>query len=214
MLDRVDGTKKWSHTPMKDYQKPKLTARIWKTLLSVLITSVIYKYLCGGRNPCFALIGAVYGIGSQFQEGFYNGFNRFIGTFVGGFLVIPFHWLYINQPFGLPDWIWLVLGLILVIWCNLALGADSAIQPGTVIYFVVLFTVGKERVVSYTFARIADTGVGVFIALFLTMIRPSKADKEKGLTFSSWWLQIKYSFFFFKEKNRKARKQEEKDFGM
>ena len=126
---------------------------MWRTALVVLITSVIYEYPLGGRNPCFALIGAVYGIGSQFEEGFHNGINRVIGTLVGGLLVIPFHWLYISQPFGIPDWIWLVAGLCLVLWCNFALGADSAIQPGIVIYFVVMFTVGKERVFLYTIAR-------------------------------------------------------------
>ena len=60
--------------------------------------------------------------------------------------MIPFYELYISQPFGVPDWIWLVSGLCLVIWCNFALGADSAIQPGSVIYFVVIYTVA----VSYT----------------------------------------------------------------
>ena len=121
---------------------------MWRTALVVLITSVIYEYPLGGRNPCFALIGAVYGVGSQFEEGFHNGINRVIGTLVGGLLVIPFHRLYTSQPFGIPDWIWLVTGLCLVLWCNFALGADSAIQPGIVIYFVVMFTVGKERAFS------------------------------------------------------------------
>lgn len=66
--------------------------------------AVIYEYPLGGRNPCFALIGAVYGVGSQFEEGFHNGINRVIGTLVGGLLVIPFHRLYSSQPFGIPDW--------------------------------------------------------------------------------------------------------------
>ena len=118
---------------MKNFKSPRLTERMWRTALVVLVTSIIYKYPLDGRNPCFALIGAVYGVGSQFEEGFHNGFNRVIGTLVGGLLVIPFHGLYTSQPFGIPDWIWLVAGLCLVLWCNFALGADSAIQPGIVI---------------------------------------------------------------------------------
>ena len=153
MLDRAEVKNKWKLTPLKNFKSPRLTERMWRTALVVLITSIIYEYPLGGRNPCFALIGAVYGIGSQFEEGFHNGINRVIGTLVGGLLVIPFHWLYISQPFGIPDWIWLVAGLCLVLWCNFALGADSAIRPGIVIYFVVMFTVGKERVFLYTIAR-------------------------------------------------------------
>ena len=84
-----------------------------------------------------------------------------------------------NPPFGIPDWAWLVVGLSLVLWCNLALGADSAIQPGTVVYFVVMFTVGKERVVPYTIARIFDTGIGVLVALLLTILLPTRCDRKK-----------------------------------
>lgn len=122
MLDRAEVKNKWQLTPLKNFKSPRLTERMWRTALVVLITSVIYEYPLGGRNPCFALIGAVYGVGSQFEEGFHNGINRVIGTLVGGLLVIPFHRLYTSQPFGIPDWIWLVTGLCLVLWCNFALG--------------------------------------------------------------------------------------------
>ena len=193
----------------RHFQLPKLSARIWKTPLAVLVTAVIYEYLLGGRNPCFALMGAVYGVGAQFQEGFHNGFNRFIGTFVGGLLVIPFYTLYKTQPLGIPDWIWLVLGLLLVIRCNLALGADSAIQPGTVVYFVVMFTVGEERVVSYTIARIIDTGVGVLIALLLTMLHPSASDVEKGLSVRTLLRETRASFNSYLHNNRQSRRREQ-----
>ena len=175
MLELAEVKNKWKLTPVKNFKSPRLTARMWRTALVVMLTSIIYQYLFKGRNPCFALIGAVYGVGSQFEEGFHNGVNRLIGTIVGGILVIPFYWLYTNQPLGIPDWFWLVAGLCLVLWCNLALGADSAIQPGTVMYFVVMFTVGEERVLFYTVARILDTGGGVIIALLITILLPSKS---------------------------------------
>lgn len=213
MLELAEVKNKWKLTPMKNFKSPRLTERMWRTALVVLLTSVIYKYPLQGRNPCFALIGAVYGVGSQFEEGFHNGINRFIGTFVGGFLVIPFYWLYTNEPFGIPDWIWLVAGLCLVLWCNLALGADSAIQPGTVVYFVVMFTVGKERVLFYTIARILDTGGGVLIALFITILLPSKYDKENGLSFQNLWKQTVYAFQSYLNKNQMFREKEQENFG-
>ena len=65
MLDRAEVKNKWQLTPLKNFKSPRLTERMWRTALVVLITSVIYEYPLGGRNPCFALIGAVYGIGSH-----------------------------------------------------------------------------------------------------------------------------------------------------
>lgn len=213
MLDRAEVKNKWQLTPLKNFKSPRLTERMWRTALVVLITSVIYEYPLEGRNPCFALIGAVYGVGSQFEEGFHNGINRVIGTLVGGLLVIPFHGLYTGQPFGIPDWIWLVAGLCLVLWCNFALGADSAIQPGIVIYFVVMFTVGKERVFLYTIARILDTGFGVAITLLLYVLYPSKHDKENGVSLRTFRAEIKDSFQSYISKNRTMREKERENFG-
>lgn len=213
MLELAEVKNKWKLTPVKNFKSPRLTARMWRTALVVMLTSIIYQYLFKGRNPCFALIGAVYGVGSQFEEGFHNGINRLIGTIVGGVLVIPFYWLYTNQPFGISDWFWLVVGLCLVLWCNLALGADSAIQPGTVMYFVVMFTVGEERVLFYTIARILDTGGGVIIALLITILLPSKYDKENGLCFFSLRKQIAYAFRSYLNKNQIFREKEQENFG-
>ena len=202
------------HTaPRQIFRFPRITDRVWRSALVVLATAIIYEYLFQDRNPCFALIGAVYGVGSQFEEGFHNGFNRFIGTFVGGLLVIPFYTLYTNPLFGVPDWAWMVLGLCLVLLCNLALGADSAIQPGTVVYFVVMFTVGQERVVPYTIARIIDTGVGVLIALAITTVLPTKRDRENGLSFRSVFTHTGQAFQSYLHKNKKFREQEHENFG-
>ena len=215
MLDRAEVKNKWQLTPLKDFKSPRLTERMWRTAVVVLLTSLIYEYLIpGGRNPCFALIGAVYGVGSRFEEGFHNGINRLIGTFVGGILVIPFYMLYQKQPFGIPAFLWLAAGLCLVLWCNLALQADSAIQPGIVVYFVVLYTVGEERVVFYTLARILDTGIGVLISLLCYLLLPSKYDKEQGLSFRTMWKATKHAFQSYKDKNRLFREDEQKNFGM
>ena len=214
MLDKAQVPDKWQLTPLKNFKSPRIRARMWRTALAVLITAVVYEYLLSERNPCFALIGAVYAVGSQFEVGFHNGINRVIGTLVGGLLVIPFYELYTSQPFGIPDWIWIVSGLCLVIWCNFALGADSAIQPGSVIYFVVIYTVGTERVIPYTIARILDTGCGVLITLLLYVLWPSKYDREKGVSLRTFWTETKYAFKSYINKNRKSRKKERENFGV
>ena len=131
----------------KHFKSPRLTERMWRTALVVIITSIIYEYALGGRNPCFAL------------------------------------------------------------------GADSAIQPGIVIYFVVMFTVGKERVFLYTIARILDTGAGVLIALALYILHPSRHDREKGLSLRTFRAGIKDSFQSYMNKNRVSREKERENFG-
>ena len=209
----TDAPDSQNTAPRQKFRFPRITDRVWRSALVVLATAIIYEYLFQNRNPCFALIGAVYGVGSQFEEGFHNGFNRFIGTFVGGLLVIPFYTLYTNPLFGIPDWAWMVIGLCLVLLCNLALGADSAIQPGTVVYFVVMFTVGQERVVPYTIARIIDTGVGVLIALAITTVLPTKRDRENGLSFRSVFTHTEQAFQSYLHKNKKFREQEHENFG-
>ena len=159
---------------------PAIGKRVYKTCLSALIVALFYHYVLGGRNPCFACIGAVYGMGSSFKEGFQHGFNRFVGTLLGGLLVIPFYWLCLNAPQVIP-WIpvefYMVAGLFCVMALNLAFGATSAIQPGTVVYFVVMYTQPENSYVSYTIARIIDTGVGAMVSLGLSFVFRSSADK-------------------------------------
>ena len=159
---------------------PRLGMRVGKTLLSVFLVDCTYHYLFGGRNACFACIGAVYAMGNHFHEGFKFGFNRFVGTLFGGLIVIPFYWLYYNQPFGLPQEIYLVLGLLCLLHLHIWSGATTAIQPGAVIYFVVLFTQPVSGYIPYTVARVIDTGVGAAFSLVLNLLLPSRLDKRRG----------------------------------
>ena len=80
-------------------------------------------------------------------------------------------------------------------------------------YFVVMFTVGEERVLFYTVARILDTGGGVIIALLITILLPSKYDKENGLCFFSLRKQIAYAFHSYLNKNQIFREKEQENFG-
>ena len=166
------------------FHLPKIGMRVFKTLLSVLLVALTYDYLLGGRNPCFACIGAVYAIGNHFHEGFKFGFNRFVGTLFGGLIVIPFYWLYYNQPLGIPKEIFLTLGLLCLMYLHILSGATTAIQPGAVIYFVVLFTQPATSYVSYTIARVIDTGIGAAFSLILNLFLPSRLDKQHGFDLS------------------------------
>lgn len=169
---------------MTRFRKPKIEKRALRTCGSALIVALVYQYLLGGRNPCFACIGAVYGMGNSFKDGFQNGFNRYVGTLFGGLLVIPFYWLYTHTPLGIPAAVYMILGLFCVILLNISFGAYTAIQPAAVVYFVVMFTQPATGFISYTIARIIDTFVGVTVSLAITCFFPTKFDKEEGISIS------------------------------
>lgn len=153
---------------------PKIGRRTVKSLAASTLVALLYSIT--DRNPCFACIGAVYGMGSSFQGGLQSGGNRFIGTLIGGILAIPFYWLIHLSGWPIPEWIWLLVGLFFVLYIHQMFGATSAIQPGTVVFFVVIETVAPERYISYTIARVIDTGIGVVVALLINKLFPNPPD--------------------------------------
>lgn len=156
---------------------PRIGRRTVKTILSA--TLVAFAYGIFGFNPCFACIGAVYGMGSTFRGGLQSGGNRFLGTVIGGLFAIPFYWLTHLNDWPVPDWIWLGLGCFCVLYVSQMFGALGAIQPGTVVFFVVLATVSEDRYISYTLARILDTCLGVLVSLGISKLFPSDKDVEE-----------------------------------
>ena len=155
----------------------RVGGRTLKTVISATLVAMVYGLL--GRNPCFACIGAVYGMGNVFAGGLQSGGNRFLGTVIGGLFAIPFYWLMYFSGFPVPQWVWYMIGLFLVLYVSQIFGANGAIQPGTVVFFVVLATVSTERFVSYTIARIIDTGIGVLVSLGISWIFPSPLEVKE-----------------------------------
>lgn len=105
---------------------PRVDGRMLRILLSVSL--VVGLYSLWGRNPCFACIGAVFGMGSVIQGGLHSGGSRFLGTVLGGLLVIPFYWLYHLSPWPVPHFLYLIAGLFLILYVGAVFGAHSAIQ--------------------------------------------------------------------------------------
>lgn len=163
----------------KRIRLPRVGLRVIKTILSVTVIYLLYDAF--GRNACFACIGAVFGMGNALSEGRRSGGNRFIGTFVGGLIAIPFYPLYHTPPFGIPAWFYLTLGLFCVLYISQLLGVNGSIQPGTVVFYVVILTVSQSRFLGYTLNRIIDTGIGVAVSLLISRLWPSKLDKQARL---------------------------------
>ena len=155
----------------------RVGGRTLKTVASATLVAIVYELL--DRNPCFACIGAVYGMGNVFSGGLRSGGNRFLGTVIGGLFAIPFYWLIYFSDLPVPRWLWLMMGLFLVLYVSQLFGATGAIQPGTVVFFVVIATVSNDRFVSYTIARIIDTGIGVLVSLGISMLFPSPLEVKE-----------------------------------
>ena len=77
---------------MKQNHKFRFNATIgvrsFKTAFTCLLCALVYLLI--DRNPTFACIGVIFGMGSAFGDSKLNGGNRLIGTVIGGFLgIIP-----------------------------------------------------------------------------------------------------------------------------
>lgn len=175
-----------SSAPKK--RKFTLGMRAIKTLISTAIITLIYSII--GRNPCFACIGAVFGMGNVVKTGLKNGGNRFVGTIMGGLVAIPFYPLYKEEILGIPGFVYLTLGLAVILIIGQLLGADGGIQPGAVVFYVVLLTVNENNFVAYTLNRMIDTGIGVALSVVINELFPSPFE-EHPTALARWFQSLR-----------------------
>lgn len=152
-----------------------------KTAIAATLTALIYFFI--DRNPTFACIGAIFGIGSDMENSWLNGGNRLFGTIIGGFLGMGLFRLYIifypeggMEPLIL---VFLAIGVLILIAVSLLLRWPGAIQPGGVVLCIILFNTPVDTYVSYSVNRMFDTGVGVAVALMVNFLFP----REKVVDF-------------------------------
>lgn len=145
-----------------------------KTAIAATLTALIYLFI--DRNPTFACIGAIFGIGSDMENSWLNGGNRLFGTIIGGFLGMGLFRIYIifypeggMEPLIL---LFLAIGVIILIAASLVLRWPGAIQPGGVLLCIILFNTPVDTYVSYSINRMFDTGVGVAVALMVNFLFP------------------------------------------
>jgi len=143
-----------------------------KTAVAATLCALIYWII--ERNPTFACIGAVFGLGSDMPDSRLNGGNRFFGTIIGGFIGMGLFRLYIcfYPQGGFHGLILLLLfiGVVtLIVLCQL-FRWPGGIQPGGVVLSIILFNTPVETYVSYSLNRMLDTGIGVAVALVINKV--------------------------------------------
>lgn len=158
-------------------EKKKLFRSGWrsvKTAFACVLCAALY-YLFD-RNPTFACIGVVFGMGSDMADSKLNGGNRLIGTIIGGLLGMGLFWVYIQfYPDGETRpliFLMLFVGVLLLIFFSLVFHWPGAVQPGGVVICIILFNTPVETYISYSLNRILDTGIGVLMALLISYFLP------------------------------------------
>ncbi len=158
------------HAPL-----PGLGLRSIKTALAATLTALLYLFL-PGRNPTFACIGAVFGMGSDMENSRLSGGNRFFGTIAGGFIGLA---LYAVEHFFFPEGNYLFrlpllfAGIILLIVVVGLCKWPGGVQPGGVVLSIILFNTPPHHI-SYAIDRMIDTGIGVLIALAVNYFLPRR----------------------------------------
>lgn len=151
----------------------KVGLRNFKTALSAALCALIYFFI--DRNPTFACIGAVFGMGANMEHSRLHGGNRLFGTVIGGFLgMLLFRIYLIFYPDGGSRFLivpLLFLGVIVLILLSQVFWV-GAVQPGAVVLCIVLFNTPVETYVSYSLNRMADTAIGVAMSLLINYLLP------------------------------------------
>ncbi len=152
---------------------PRVGLRNLKTALSATLSALIYLMI--GRNPTFACIGAVFGMGADMPNSRLHGGNRFFGTIIGGLLGMGLFRIYLClHPDGRPSWLLLPLlavGVIILIAVS-ALVWPGAVQPGGVVLSILLYNSPADTYISYALNRMFDTGAGVAMSLLINYLLP------------------------------------------
>ena len=147
--------------------------RTIKTSVTAMLVAMVYCLL--DRNPAFACIGVIFGLGTNMSDSIKNGGNRLFGTLIGGLLSIVVFWIYLHiYPQGGHSMLLAVLlgaaTVVLIVLCQYFW--PGGVQPGGVVLCIVLYSTPAETYVSYALNRILDTAIGVIVALLVNYFLP------------------------------------------
>ena len=159
---------------IKGYSQFHIGMRNIKTALAVVLCATIYFMF--DRNPTFACIGAVFGMGSDMRTSKLGGGNRLFGTIIGGFIGMALFRIYIGVYPDAGHYPLLLLlvfvGIIVLIMMSQLIKWPGAIQPGSVMLCIILFNTPVETYIPYSLNRIFDTAIGVIVALAVNYFFP------------------------------------------
>ena len=159
---------------LEEKKKIHIGMRNMKTAIAVTVCAFLYFLV--DRNPAFACIGVIFGMGSDMDDSILNGGNRFFGTLIGGFIGMALYRLYIifvpDGSYTMLLLLFAFVGVVLLILASQIFHWVGAVQPGGVVLCIILFSTPADTYIAYSLNRMLDTGVGVAVALLVNWLLP------------------------------------------
>ena len=188
-LEGIEDIRKSDETAAKHFRF-HVGMRNIKTAIAATLCAFLYAFF--DRNPTFACIGSIFGMGSDFKDSKRSGGNRLFGTIVGGVIGMVLFYIYIQyypeptSSFRIMLFELLFVGIIILVLVCQLLVIPGAIQPGGVVLCIILFNTPVDAFISYPLNRIFDTAIGVLIGIAVNMLisreRVAKVKKFLHLT--------------------------------
>ena len=187
-LEEIDNLRK-SDTKAAKRFRFHVGMRNIKTAIAATLCAFLYAFF--ERNPTFACIGAIFGMGSDFKDSKRSGGNRLFGTIIGGLIGMVLFYIYIQyypEPpsnFRFMLFVLLFVGIIILVLVCQLLVIPGAIQPAGVVLCIILFNTPVDAYITYPLNRIFDTAIGVIIGIAVNMLlsRERIAKIKKFITY-------------------------------
>lgn len=142
-----------------------------KTALTAAVIALLYLPF-EGREPTFACIGVIFGMGNDMEDSKKSGGNRLIGTIIGGILgMLLFqteHTIFPEGNYYLRVFLTFA-GTIILISASVMFKWPGAVQPGGVVLCIILFNTPANHI-AYAFYRMFDTAIGVVFAIVVNAV--------------------------------------------
>ena len=157
--------------------------RTVKTIIVVFLSLCLAELRQGVSNPLYISIAAILCIQPTMQSSKKAGYDRLIGTIVGGFWGIIVYLLNHYTLLGvhiIVKYIIVSICLIPIIYTNIIIKRASVISTSAVVYLIItVSSVGVMTNFWFVYNRLLDTFFGFIIAITINMI---KLPAEAGTT--------------------------------
>ena len=172
-LEKIEDLRKSEEKAAKHFRF-HVGMRNVKTAIAATLCAFLYAFF--DRNPTFACIGAIFGMGSDFKDSKRSGGNRLFGTIIGGLIGMGLFYIYIQfypeptSEFRFMLFQLLFIGILLMVLVCQFFVIPGAIQPAGVVLCIILFNTPVKAYISYPLNRIFDTAIGVIIGILVNML--------------------------------------------
>lgn len=172
-LENIEDVRTSDHKVAKHFRF-HVGMRNIKTAIAATLCALLYAFF--DRNPTFACIGAIFGMGSDFKDSKRSGGNRLFGTIIGGLIGMGLFFIYVQyypEPtsnFRFMLFELLFIGILLMVLVCQFFVIPGAIQPAGVVLCIILFNTPVDAYITYPLNRIFDTAIGVLIGIAVNIL--------------------------------------------